>query len=138
MKLTDDREVTFLVEERQGRRHFVPVECELDEDWRRPWFDAVAGAQAKDFDVPFSTVLRGVQQLCLFVDIDPEVLGGTPKVKDTRIPIYGILQAIEEYGSVEGATKAYRALSPDMVRDALRFAARVLEFPGEHDDQDFD
>ncbi len=86
----------------------------------------------KNFDVPFSSVLNRAKQLSLFVEIDRDVLGGTPRMDNTRIPVYMVLSAIEEHGSIEGATQAYRLLTAEQVRDALKFAVNVLESPLEH------
>jgi uncharacterized protein (DUF433 family) len=87
----------------------------------------------KDFDIPFSSVLENARQLSLFVGMDDDVLGGTPRVSGTRIPVHRVLSAIDEYGTIEGATKAYRSLTLEQIHDAVQFAAHVLEFPVEHE-----
>jgi|GEM_PF-1102449 len=87
----------------------------------------------KNFSVPFSLVLDRARQLSLFVEIDEEILGGTPRIDNTRIPVYMVLNAIDDYGSIESATRAYRCLTSEQVRDALRFAVHVLESPLEHE-----
>lgn len=87
----------------------------------------------KNFDVPFSRVLRQAEQLSLFVDLDKEILGGTPRIEGTRIPVHMVLNAIDEHGSIAGAANAYRSsLNEEEVRDALRFAIHVLESPVEY------
>src|SRR3954463_9490405 len=63
----------------------------------------------RNFAVPFSIVLENAKQLSLFVDIDTEILGGTPRIDGTRIPVYMVLNAIEEHGSIQGAVNAYRS-----------------------------
>lgn len=65
----------------------------------------------KNFSFPFSSVLKKAEQLSLFVDIDPEILGGTPRIDDTRIPVYMVLNAIHEHGSIQGARRVYRSLT---------------------------
>ena len=70
--------------------------------------------------------------------IDAEVLGGTPRIKDTRIPVYRILNAIEEYGGMAEAQLVFPSLTLEMVKDSVRFAATVLESPIEHDDPNID
>lgn len=87
----------------------------------------------RKFAVPFSTVRKKAEQLSLFVDLDPEILGGTPRIEGTRIPVYMVLNAIEEHGNIQGAAHAYRSsLREEEVRDALKFAVHVLESPIEY------
>lgn len=95
--------------------------------------DAFDFPRPKNFNVSFSSVLNQAKQLSLFVEIDEEVLGGTPRIDNTRIPVYMVLSAIEEHGSIEGATHAYRSLTSEQVRDALMFAIHVLESPLEYE-----
>lgn len=100
-----------------------------------PWssYDLLDLPRPKTFSTPFSTVLQKAKQLCLFVDIDSDILGGTPRISGTRIPVHMILNAVEEYGSIEGAAKAYRSLTEQDIRDALKFAIHVLEPPLEYE-----
>lgn len=100
--------------------------------------EAFKETATKDFDVSFFSVLQSAEQLSLFVESDPKVLRGTPKVKGTRIPVHRVLNAIEEYGSIEATVKVFPSLSATTVQDVLRFAANVLESPVEHDDPDTD
>lgn len=108
---------------------------------RDPWprGDIFDLPRPKNFAVPFSDVLKQAEQLSLFVDIDSEILGGTPRIKGTRIPVYMILNAIDEHGSVTDAVHAYRSsLNEEEVRDALRFAVHVLESPIEYEPASLD
>ncbi len=106
---------------------------------RHPWnIDFIAAHKSKHFDVSFATVLKSAQQLSLFVDSDPEVLRGTPRIKGTRIPVHRVLNAIEEYGGIAAAVDVYPSLTAEKIQDALRFAANVLESPLEYDDPDID
>jgi uncharacterized protein (DUF433 family) len=43
-----------------------------------------------------------------------------------------ILDAIEHYGDLEGAIKSYPHLTLTQVKDAVRFAAQILEYPVEY------
>jgi uncharacterized protein (DUF433 family) len=90
-------------------------------------------ASAKMFNVSFSSVLEHAKQMSLFVDMDEAVLGGTPRIGGTRIPVYRILNAIDEYGSIEKAKATYRSITIEEIHDAVRFAARVLEYPVEYE-----
>lgn len=99
-----------------------------------PWRDLdFADIRPKSFSIPFASVLRQATQLSLFVDIDADVLGGTPRIGGTRIPVYMVLNAIDEHGSIHGARSSYRSLTEEQIRDALRFAVHVLESPVEHE-----
>lgn len=88
---------------------------------------------AKDFDVAYSSVLGNVAKDFGCISIDAEVLGGTPRISHTRIPVYLILDAIEHYGDLKGALKSYPHLTMTQVKDAVCFAAQVLEHPVEHE-----
>ena len=102
-------------------------QCSQIEEW--PTLEP----RQKDYSIPFGEVLRKAEQLCLFVDIDPAILSGKPRIDGTRIPLYRVLNAIEEYGSIEDAAKAFRSLTTGQVRDAVKFAAAVLESPIEYE-----
>jgi uncharacterized protein (DUF433 family) len=86
-------------------------------------------ASAKNFAASYAAVLQSAKQLCLFVDIDEEVLGGTPRIGGTRIPVYRVLDALNEYGSINEVLSVYGSLDKAQIHDAIQFAARVLEFP---------
>ncbi len=60
------------------------------------------------------------------VVIDPDVMGGKPVIKGTRIPVELIVRML-----AEGATEAdilgeYSRLAPDDIRAALTYAAHIL------------
>src|ERR1700719_5436370 len=57
----------------------------------------------KDFDVPFCSVLRDAAKQYASIAMDDEILGGTPRIAGTRIPVYMVLDAVEYYGDLEGA-----------------------------------
>jgi uncharacterized protein (DUF433 family) len=90
---------------------------------------------AKDFDVSFSVVLRKAAKEHDCIAIDDEILGGTPRISGTRIPVYMILDAIEYYGNLEGALKSYPQLSIDQVKEAVCFAGEVLEHPVDYESE---
>lgn len=50
-------------------------------------------------------------------------------MRGTRIPVYMVLDAIEYYGTLEGALISYPQLNIDQVREAVRFAKSVMERP---------
>lgn len=63
------------------------------------------------------------------IHIDPEIQGGAPVVRGTRIPVHMVLRAIEQYGTLDGATRSYADLNLDQVKDALYFARMILGCP---------
>jgi uncharacterized protein (DUF433 family) len=83
--------------------------------------------------MPFTSVLTRAAAKFGCIAIDPETLGGTPRISGTRIPVYMILDAIEHYGELGGALKSYPHLSLEQVKEAVCFAAEVLEQPVEHE-----
>jgi uncharacterized protein (DUF433 family) len=99
---------------------------------RNPWSRYRGRAPfptAKHLDVPFSTVLQCALEQAKFVDMDYAILGGAPRVAGTRIPVHMILDAIEFHGDLDGTIKSYPELTIEQVRDAVLFAANVLECP---------
>lgn len=88
---------------------------------------------AKDFSRRYSSVLVNAAKSFKNISMDPEVLGGTPRIAGTRIPVYMILDAIEYYGNLEGALVSYPNLTKIQVSEAMGFAAAVLENPVEHE-----
>src|SRR5579864_29828 len=90
------------------------------------WFDNrhadECGFSGKDFDIPFSTALGKALESFPSIAMDPDVICGTPRIAGTRIPVYMVLDAVQYYGTVEGALKSYPQLTLEQVKDALLFA----------------
>lgn len=97
----------------------------------REWFISTA----KDFDVSFCSVLESAAKHYRHIAMDKEVLGGTPRIAETRIPVYMVLDAIEYYGDLKGALKSYPQLSLDQVKEAVCFAGEVLEHPVDNESE---
>jgi len=87
----------------------------------------------KDFSIPFGAVLDRVRARFPVIAMDQETVTGSPRISGTRIPLYMILRAIRHFGTVEGAAVEYD-LTAAAVKDALAFAAAVLEEPVEQED----
>ncbi len=83
----------------------------------------------KDFDVPISDVFERSLQGRPSVAIDYNVLGGTPHIAGTRIPVFMILDAVEYRGTLAGALESYPKLTIEQVKDAVSFASAVTEHP---------
>jgi len=87
----------------------------------------------KNFDIPFSTVLERALDAFPSIAMDSDVLSGTPRIAGTRIPVYMVLDAVEFYGTMEGALKSYPDLTKQQIKDAVAFAGAILEHPVEHE-----
>jgi uncharacterized protein (DUF433 family) len=87
----------------------------------------------KDFDVPISDVFERSLKGRPLVAVDYNVLGGTPHIAGTRIPVFMVLDAVEYYGTLDGALTSYPDLTIDQVKDAVSFAAAVTEHPVDYE-----
>ena len=59
--------------------------------------------------------------------LDPEVLGGKPVIKGTRIPIYLILALLGNGLTEKEVIREYPALKDEDIKAALLYAAKLLE-----------
>ena len=84
---------------------------------------------AKDFQIPLRRAFDDAAKKNPSIMSSPGVLGGSPCLRGTRIPVYMVLDAIEYYGTLEGALISYPQLNIDQVREAVRFAKSVMERP---------
>ncbi|HEX4229279.1 MAG TPA: DUF433 domain-containing protein [Bryobacteraceae bacterium] len=103
------------------------------EKWSNYGHTEECSSSGKDFDLPLSSALKRALESFPSIAMDADVLSGAPRIAGTRIPVYMILDAIEYYGTVEGAIKSYSQLTVEQVKDALSFAAAVLEQPVDHE-----
>ena len=62
-----------------------------------------------------------------YISVNPEICHGKPCFKGTRIMAYLVLEMLEDGASVDEIMTAYPSLTPDHVKAALHYAARVLE-----------
>jgi|SRR5271165_4545733 len=114
--------------------HGFPSGSTHDLDWRHdrpPVREKELGF--KDFDIPISDVFERSLQGRPSVAIDYNVLGGTPHIAGTRIPVFMVLDAVEYYGTLDGALKSYPKLTIEQVKDAVSFAAAVMEHPVDYE-----
>lgn len=84
---------------------------------------------SKDWETSLRTAFSRAAHAVPSIEIHRGVLGGTPCVKGTRIPVYMVLDAIEFSGTLKGALKSYPQLRLEQVKDAIRFAKLVSESP---------
>lgn len=85
--------------------------------------------EARAYSLPLVEVFHQAATSYPSIDVDREVMAGAPCIKDTRIPVYMVLDAIEYYGSLEGAAKSYPRLTLEQIKDAIGFAKLVVECP---------
>jgi len=62
------------------------------------------------------------------ISSDPDILHGKPCIKGTRIPVYLIVSLVAEGESVENIIKDYPSLTPEDIKVALRYAAKLSEY----------
>ena len=62
-----------------------------------------------------------------YISVNADICHGKPCFKGTRIMVYLILQMLESGVSYEGIRDAYPDLTPNHIKAALHYAARVLE-----------
>jgi len=62
-----------------------------------------------------------------YISVNPEICHGKPCFKGTRIMVFLILDLLEAGATMEEIREAYPTLTPEHVKAALHYAARVLE-----------
>ncbi len=78
-------------------------------------------------NIPLMDAFQCAAKVTPEITITPGVMGGAPCIKDTRIPVYMVLDEIEHYGTIEGVLKSYPRLNTEQVNAALQFAKTVVE-----------
>jgi len=58
---------------------------------------------------------------------DPNVCGGAPVIKGTRVTVRTVLASLAEGASVEAIVQDFPTLSPEAVRAVIAFAATSAE-----------
>ena len=62
-----------------------------------------------------------------YISVDPGVCHGKPCFKGTRIMVYLVLEMLEDGATTSEIIEAYPSLTPERIKAALHYAARVLE-----------
>ena len=60
------------------------------------------------------------------VAINPEVMGGKPVIKGTRVPVELIVKLVANGASEEDVLKEYPQLTSDDIKASLLYAAQVV------------
>jgi uncharacterized protein (DUF433 family) len=61
------------------------------------------------------------------IGVDPEMLGGQPYLKGTRLSVAFILSCLAQGMSVEEISETYVPITSEEVAEVLKFAAEVLD-----------
>jgi uncharacterized protein (DUF433 family) len=81
------------------------------------------------YSAPLVDVFLRAAKECTYISVAPDVMAGAPCVSGTRIPVYGVLDAIWHHGSLKGALRSYPRLNEEQVKDVMTFAKLVVECP---------
>ena len=65
------------------------------------------------------------------IEINPKILGGKPVFRNTRIPIYIILQMIRDNASFDQIIQEYPRLTIEDIKIALDYSIYLLNHPDE-------
>lgn len=57
------------------------------------------------------------------INVDPEILGGKPVIRGTRIPVYVIVNLTAQGQNTKYILKNYPDLTPQDITEALQYAA---------------
>ena len=63
----------------------------------------------------------------MYISVNPEICHGKPCFKGTRIMVYLVLEMLEAGAPMEEIQEAWPEVTPEHVKAALHYAARVLE-----------
>lgn len=62
------------------------------------------------------------------ISSDPDICHGKPCIKGTRIPVYLIVSLVAEGESIESIIQDYPSLTPEDIKAAIYYAARLCEY----------
>jgi len=72
------------------------------------------------------TVVMSIDDL---ITIDPDILGGTPVFKGTRVPVRTLFEYLENDYSLDEILECFPSLSREMVRNVLERSEQALLSP---------
>jgi uncharacterized protein (DUF433 family) len=71
-------------------------------------------------------ILAKQDKLLSTIEISPEIMDGLPCIQGTRIPVYVILELLQEGQDFQSIIREYPSLSRDKIKAALHFAGLVV------------
>lgn len=73
-----------------------------------------------------SLVIQENEIASLPITIDPEILGGTPVFRGTRVPVDALLNNLEAGVSIDEFLENFPTVSREQVLDVIRFSSATL------------
>jgi uncharacterized protein (DUF433 family) len=67
------------------------------------------------------------------IQINPKILGGKPVIKNTRIPIYIILQMLRDESTFDDILKEYPRLTEDDIKAVLDYSLYLVNHQDEEE-----
>jgi len=61
------------------------------------------------------------------IEVDPDILGGKPVIKGTRVPVDLVLELVELGYSIDRIIEEYPHLSKDVVTEVLKLVKKMHE-----------
>jgi uncharacterized protein (DUF433 family) len=89
---------------------------------RRKIYNDAEGALAIDFSPFRASVDERLNAARAQVYMDDEILGGTPIIRGTRVPVYDVAASVAVGSSIERVLSSYPSLSREQVELATLFA----------------
>ena len=68
------------------------------------------------------------QKIFQRISSDLDICHGKPCIKGTRIPVYLIVSLVAEGESIESIIQDYPSLTPEDIKAAISYAARLCEY----------
>ena len=68
------------------------------------------------------------QEIFQRISSDPDICHGKPCIKGTRIPVYLIVSLVAEGESIESIIQDYPSLTPEDIKAAIHYAAKLCEY----------
>jgi uncharacterized protein (DUF433 family) len=85
--------------------------------------------EERGYSLPLFDVFHRAATEVPSISVNPATMAGAPCVAGTRIPVYSILDALEDHGTFEGVIESYPRLTVEQVKDAVLFSKLVVECP---------
>jgi uncharacterized protein (DUF433 family) len=67
-----------------------------------------------------------------YIEVNESVMGGTPVIKDTRVPVFVLLNYLANRYSIEDIKRDFPKVSEEAVLASIKFASSIIQ-PKEED-----